>query len=89
MCAVAAGAGAVLFATPLVALLMILVGPFAFVLALPAFALAYNTGMLRCYHVLTRQAHVGGFESQTRCRECSYVLMGLTEPRCPARGDRI
>src|SRR5262245_24384496 len=28
-------------------------------------------------------------EDQTRCRQCGYILRGLTEPRCPECGERI
>ena len=31
--------------------------------------------------------HVG--YSDTRCRECHYILKGITEPRCPECGERI
>ncbi len=26
---------------------------------------------------------------ETRCRKCSHILRGLTEPRCPECGERI
>jgi hypothetical protein len=28
-------------------------------------------------------------DSETRCRSCSYILRGLTEPRCPECGQVI
>ncbi len=29
------------------------------------------------------------FVGQTRCRKCSYILRGISEPRCPECGERI
>jgi hypothetical protein len=26
---------------------------------------------------------------ETRCRNCGYILRGITEPRCPECGERI
>jgi hypothetical protein len=28
-------------------------------------------------------------DGHTRCRKCSYILRGITEPRCPECGERI
>ncbi len=28
-------------------------------------------------------------DDETRCRRCSHILRGLTEPRCPECGERI
>lgn len=28
-------------------------------------------------------------DNETRCRKCSYILRGLSEPRCPECGERI
>jgi rubrerythrin len=28
-------------------------------------------------------------DSETRCRECGYILRGISEPRCPECGERI
>lgn len=28
-------------------------------------------------------------DSETRCRQCGYILRGITEPRCPECGERI
>lgn len=28
-------------------------------------------------------------DRETRCRNCSYILRGITEPRCPECGERI
>ena len=28
-------------------------------------------------------------DTETRCRKCSYILRGITEPRCPECGERI
>ena len=29
------------------------------------------------------------FDGETRCRNCRYILRGITEPRCPECGERI
>ena len=29
------------------------------------------------------------FDGHIRCRKCTYILRGLTEPRCPECGERI
>ena len=28
-------------------------------------------------------------DRETRCRNCTYILRGITEPRCPECGERI
>ena len=28
-------------------------------------------------------------DAETRCRQCDYILRGITEPRCPECGERI
>ena len=28
-------------------------------------------------------------DNETRCRRCAQILRGLSEPRCPERGERI
>lgn len=28
-------------------------------------------------------------DRQTRCRQCGYILRGISEPRCPECGERI
>lgn len=28
-------------------------------------------------------------DNETRCRQCGYILRGITEPRCPECGQRI
>jgi hypothetical protein len=28
-------------------------------------------------------------DGETRCRECGYILRGISEPRCPECGERI
>ncbi len=51
----------------------------------PAGAIAVTT-----YAVLTRcfDRRADGTR-ETRCRECGYILRGITEPRCPECGERI
>ena len=31
----------------------------------------------------------GPIDNETRCRECGYILRGISEPRCPECGERI
>jgi hypothetical protein len=31
----------------------------------------------------------GPIDDETRCRECGYILRGISEPRCPECGERI
>ena len=41
------------------------------------------------YHYLTRK-YVGiGFDKETHCRKCGYILKGITEPRCSECGEQI
>jgi hypothetical protein len=28
-------------------------------------------------------------DTEARCRNCGYILHGITEPRCPQCGERI
>jgi hypothetical protein len=30
-----------------------------------------------------------GWDRETRCRQCGYILRGISEPRCPECGERI
>jgi hypothetical protein len=42
------------------------------------------------YGVLTRRYYPKrGSENETRCRQCGYILRGISEPRCPECGERI
>ena len=42
------------------------------------------------YGLLTRRYYrAKGQDEETRCRKCSYILRGLTEPRCPECGEAI
>jgi hypothetical protein len=29
------------------------------------------------------------WDGETRCRQCQYILRGISEPRCPECGERI
>jgi len=49
----------------------------------PAVATAVYGHLTRRYY--KTRLHVG----ETRCRKCSYILKGITEPRCPECGERI
>lgn len=31
----------------------------------------------------------GSRDRETRCRNCGYILRGISEPRCPECGERI
>ena len=37
------------------------------------------------FALLPRRRH----DSETRCRNCGYILRGLVEPRCPECGEKI
>ena len=42
------------------------------------------------YGLLTRRYyHLNRSGGETRCRKCSYVLKGITEPRCPECGEPV
>ena len=43
------------------------------------------------YGVLTEAYTNPDFEAygETRCRECGYILRGISEPRCPECGEQI
>jgi len=43
---------------------------------------------LATYHYLT-QRYAKAFQPETRCRKCTYILRGITEPRCPECGEQI
>ena len=39
--------------------------------------------------VRTKYSGAMPFERETRCRQCGYILRGISEPRCPECGERI
>ncbi|UCG16144.1 MAG: hypothetical protein JSV19_12700 [Phycisphaerales bacterium] len=41
------------------------------------------------YGLLTARYGPKAHDRETRCRECGYILRGITEPRCPECGERI
>ena len=42
------------------------------------------------YGILTRRYYrLKGFDNETRCRKCGYILRGISEPRCSECGERI
>lgn len=41
------------------------------------------------YGLLTGRYGPKAHDRETRCRECEYILRGITEPRCPECGERI
>ena len=41
------------------------------------------------YAVVNRRFGPSGFDNETRCRKCGYILRGVTEPRCSECGERI
>ena len=47
----------------------------------------FATGAFTLLDTYRRAARHG--DDETRCRRCSYILRGLTEPRCPECGERI
>jgi hypothetical protein len=46
-------------------------------------------GILRSVRVAWRIRPEGPFDGETRCRQCNYILRGITEPRCPECGEPI
>ena len=44
---------------------------------------------LACYGLLTYFFGPVRPDGETRCRKCSYILRGISEPRCPECGERI
>ena len=49
----------------------------------------FNAACLRTYHKLTWAPEELHDAAETRCRRCSYILKGLTKPRCPECGEPI
>lgn len=41
------------------------------------------------YGLLTKYLGPRVVDSETRCRNCGYILRGISEPRCPECGERI
>ncbi len=41
------------------------------------------------YGLLTRYYGPASGDAETRCRNCRYILRGITEPGCPECGERI
>ncbi len=41
------------------------------------------------YAVVNRRFGPSGFDNETRCRKCGYILRGIPEPRCSECGERI
>lgn len=46
-------------------------------------------GAVIIYHFLATRHGSIGYDKETRCRKCGYILKGLTEPRCSECGERI
>lgn len=44
---------------------------------------------LSAYGILTSLFSPKRPDNETRCRQCGYILRGITEPRCPECGERI
>ena len=44
---------------------------------------------LAAYALATRLFGPKPHDGELRCRKCSYILRGLTEPRCPECGEGI
>lgn len=45
--------------------------------------------VLAVYAWLTRRYAPPARDGETHCRQCNYILRGLTEPRCPECGEKI
>ena len=41
------------------------------------------------YRSLTKKYATPVFDSEIRCRNCGYILRGITEPRCPECWEKI
>ncbi len=41
------------------------------------------------YSLLTRRLGTPAPDGELHCRECNHILRGLSEPRCPERGEAI
>jgi hypothetical protein len=56
----------------------------------PVYFLPTIVVVLLCYGYLTRRFYrFKGLDHETRCRQCGYILRGITEPRCSECGERI
>lgn len=44
---------------------------------------------LSVYGILSYCLSPNNQDNETRCRQCGYILRGITEPRCPECGERI
>ncbi|GMU24131.1 MAG: hypothetical protein AMXMBFR13_42080 [Phycisphaerae bacterium] len=51
---------------------------------LPVLLLAFGV-----YGLTTRLCFRRTLDQETRCRQCGYILRGISEPRCPECGERI
>lgn len=63
--------------------------PFVQVITIAGFSLCLVVS-LTVYGVLTRRTDARRiYARETCCRQCGYVLRGISEPRCPECGERI
>jgi hypothetical protein len=61
-----------------------------FVLIQVALALILQIIAVAVYGLLTHRYYNRRLNvAETLCRECGYILRGITEPRCPECGERI
>ena len=52
-------------------------------------ALAVTLSVAACLGWLMLWLSPAHHDNETRCRQCGYILRGITEPRCPECGERI
>jgi len=50
---------------------------------------AASVAAVGMYVVLTHFYANGHIDNEIHCRECGYILRGISEPRCPECGERI
>ena len=53
------------------------------------FSAIFVLAALGAYGIATRVLERKPTVGETRCRKCSYILRGISEPRCPECGERI
>ncbi|GMU24133.1 MAG: hypothetical protein AMXMBFR13_42100 [Phycisphaerae bacterium] len=65
--------------------------PWPFGIWLPIFFIAAVpvAAGVATYGILARLYGPRPCGSDTRCRKCSYILRGISEPRCPECGEQI
>lgn len=63
--------------------------PQAGVVVFLVWGLAPMSISIAIYGILTWRQYKSAGLGETRCRRCSYILRGISEPRCPECGEKI